>query len=845
MILLALLGCPDHGPQAHEPAPADLVTPLGPGEVRAGVITDERALFGGISAEGRAGDVKIYNDRVQFVIQAARPGDWYLVEGGGVIDADIVRPAGQLGHDSVEEWSGMYGLGRICVPETVEVVDDGADGDAVVRVTGYEAPLGLLTGALESTGFIPDDKLEMTVEYRLRPDSWLLEVTSTATATTLPATFAIGDLLIGADETLSPWAPGQGMDLSSTNERTWSGYQADRNDVALILAAPPDAQLQTAGYDVLTALASMAVGFAPTVTIQPGESTSWTRYYGVGPDLATLSAAVLQERGDPTQEVSGTVTAPDGPVAGARVVVDVDGAPYTVAVTGADGSFATTVPMGTTSTLVDGRGPGWFVDLPDGASPNSPYAADVVEDAMIAGLQGGAVPVPLAQGRGYAEGLTLGQPATLRVRSDDGGPFTVRVNFTGPDVPSDPARVLGRPDGLAAAGWARDGDVGLLVEPGTYDVVVHRGPRYELSEQQVVLTAGQTTEITASLPEAFAHDGWVLGDPHSHGSPSTDTAIPMEDRLIVTAGVGLQVHFGTDHDHLADYRPLVAPLGLDGRIRSVVADEVSPPMRGHFNIYPVEPVPGQPDNGAWEWWAELPESTDWMVDRLREQNGPDFVLQSNHPTGSGMGSSAGWSEGHVSRGSFWTDRIEAVEVLNSGDVDSYLPFWADLVTRGQVVTPVGVSDSHSWTGGHVGWSATWLKVGEDEGPAVTDDEIRTAIRSGWTEPMRGPFLALSADPGDAIAPGGTLSVEARSASWVKVDRLELWRDGALDQVVAGTSATFTLDPDQDAIYWVIAAGDQPMLPVTYDTPWALGGPWRVDVGGDGWTAPKPPLVIEP
>ena len=65
------------------------------------------------------------------------------------------------------------------------------------------------------------------------------------------------------------------------------------------------------------------------------------------------------------------------------------------------------------------------------------------------------------------------------------------------------------------------------------------------------------------LPKAFEHPGWVLGDPHSHGSPSSDGALPMEDRLIVHAGVGLQVHFGTDHDHLADYRPLLAPLGLD------------------------------------------------------------------------------------------------------------------------------------------------------------------------------------------------------------------------------------------------------------------------------------------
>ncbi len=59
-------------------------------EARAGVIGDETVLFAGVSADGRAGDVLIYNDLVRFVVRGVREGDFYIQQGGGITDADIV-----------------------------------------------------------------------------------------------------------------------------------------------------------------------------------------------------------------------------------------------------------------------------------------------------------------------------------------------------------------------------------------------------------------------------------------------------------------------------------------------------------------------------------------------------------------------------------------------------------------------------------------------------------------------------------------------------------------------------------------------------------------------------------
>lgn len=830
-------------PEVTPPPPLDLAQPLGPGEVRGGVLLDESPLFGGISAEARPGDVLLYNDRARFVIQSPREGNYYVLEGGGVIDADIVRPSGQPGRDAVEEWSTMFGLGRLLIPESLEILSDGQDGSpASVRVSGYEGPLHLIEGTLETPGFIPTLGLEVEITYTLPPDSYLLEVTSTARATDKPAPIAIGDVLIGADEALDAWTPGSGYGEAPSTPRPWSGYRGKSDDVAYVIAAGPGEQLQVSGYELLTELTSMIVGFAPSVTLQPGEETTWTRYYGVGPDLATLSGEVLSARGEQTQLVEGTISADDGPVQGAQVVLDVAGAPYTVALTDESGRYEALLPAGgAVSALPVGRGTGRSTDLPAGAAYGSPYAAPSVRESMLDALQGGALPVPLVQGRGVGADGRLGVPGVLVVETGDGLPFMAQLSALSAPPETDEARVSGRPDGRIAQGWSKDGGIEMQVEPGSYSILVSRGPRFELFEQTVEIAPGEQTLVSASLPLAFEAPGWLLGDPHSHASPSSDGAIPMEERLIVSAASGVQVHFGTDHDHIADYRPLLEPLGLQGVITSIVADEVSPPLRGHFNIYPVTPDEALPDGGAWLWWSEIPSSTEDMVDRLRARHGDLFVLQSNHPTDSGLGSSAGWSVGAVASPEMWTSRIEAVEVLNSGDHEEFFPFWLDLVLRGQMVTPVGVSDSHSHTGGHIGISATWLDVGADV-TSLSDEAVADAIRSGRVSVSRGPMLLPSLSPG-TLSGGGALHVEALAASYVHVDRISLLRDGEVVEVVEGSAADFDLSADKDALFVVVAEGDTPMLPLSGLTPWAMVGPYRLDLEGNGWEPPLPPLSL--
>ncbi len=845
------MACNNNGDTAAGGTPPDLTEILGDGEARAGKIVDEEALFGGISAEGRAGDYLIYNSRVRFVIQGSRQGDYY-VQQGGVIDADIVRPEGEAGADLVDEWAGMYGLGRLADTQSVSVLDDGvSSGRAVICVEGPESPMGLLTGALESEDFIPDYGLWVRTVYTLEADSPLLEVTTTLTATEDDVAIEPGDILIGSLDLGQPWLPGSGLE-GGDYPLDWAGFVGVRNDVALGILPAPGAQLELPGsISLLQELTDLVAGFGPEVEIPAGESVSYTRYYGVGADPAALSDAWLALNGAASEDFSGAVTAPDGPVAGARVNVLVDGEPWTLAFTDEDGSFSVKVPAGAAvSALASGRGSGLYVEHPEGAGAYSSYAAEPVMARSLEHLASGGPAPAVARGRGVADAadpLTLGAPATLVLSAEDGLPFSSRLLMLDEDGEVDPRLVQDRPvDGYAALSWSRDDTQTLEVEPGRYRVQLFRGQRFEILERDITLEAGQSETLRFELPAAYGAEGWLLGDLHVHSGPSNDANISIEDRAVVMAALGIQLLFGTDHDMVTDYRPVVEAAGLTPVMRAVVGDENSPVLRGHVNTYPMEPDPSQPNRGALLWWVDVPPDTQTWFDWLAERN-PGVIRQLNHPLDSGVGAMAKWSPGVIGEPDRWTDDFEAVEVLNDGEYEDYLAFYLDVFHRGDLAAPVGVSDSHGHTRGSPGINGTFIHTGTGLDD-YSDEALVGAMLDRATVVSLGPFIELSVLPGSTLTGSSlpaTLEARALSPSWIVVDELALLENGVEVEVVAGDSARFVLDPAADASYSVVARGETPMGPLFTELPWAFTSPILVDLDGDGWDPPLPPLVMEP
>jgi len=847
----------------------DLTRRLGPGQVLAGQITQEAALFGGPSAEGQHGDFKIYNDRVRFVIQAPRSSSYYVEYGGGILDADMVRAWGQPGQDMLDEHAVMAGFGRLLDAETVEVINDGTNGQAaIIRATGQGAPMQLLSGAVESLSIIPWREVTIQTDYILAPDSWLLELETTVWWHDQATTISTVDLGFLGDEVSESYYPGAGLGSGPTTFG-WAGRVGQRNEIALALMQGEGKFVANAMLQSISNMAPLLLGTDAKVSLSDGDVYTWNRYMGIGPDLATLTDAWHEARGEEVETIGGSVTTSGSVVSGARVhVLDESGLPITMAITGTDGTWSASVPAGT-ATLVQatGRGPSVHYDLPEGAGWYGPYGARGVRAATLQAMNQGARPVPFAEGYGIsaqAAGsantpLTLTKPGTLSVTIEDGGPAVVRVDFAAGDPENADSNIWpGRPSGAMAWLYIKDGAGTVPVEPGSYEVVVHRGARYLPHVETIEIASGQTVSISAALAPEIVRPGVYTGDPHAHAGPSGDGRIPMEGRLVNHAAHGIDIHFGTDHDNIADYRPLLGPLNLDGVLASVTAVEVSPVLRGHFNAYPLEEDRSAPSNGALAWWRTWPEwlTTDGLFSLIRElPSDGEVLIQANHSTGGGgLYGAADYDllTGGVSNPEMWSENFDAMELLNNGYHSDYLTHYMDVVSRGLNPTPVGVSDSHSHRGG-VGSNFTYIPLPIGHISEFEPDHIRTAWRDGSTVPSTGPLIEARVNgrwaPGQTFSGPTTISLKVWATDFMPIDGLQVYRDGEIIQTIPidgdtplPISTKITLDPEADAAYVFEVVSSEDMYPVyPGEYAWAMTSAIRVDVDGGDWTPPLPSI----
>lgn len=839
----------------------DLSETLGADEVRAGVVAQRQDLFGGISAEGTIGDFKIYNDRARFIIEAVGDSNYYMDYGGSLIDADIVRPAGQPGRDLVDELAPMVSLARIVDATAVTVVSDGSDGAAIIRVEGRGAPLRLATGAVENPDLVPDYDLRIVTDYTLLPGEYALTAKTTVyNEDSTDFIASIGLFGIVAQEVASFWRPGTGFDDPDSRDHAMQALVGNKNEGVIALMAEEGLLSSSALGEVVSGLAAGITAFGSAQTVAPGQSVSWTARIGVGPDLAALETERLARAGAADSVLESRITDTKGQsIAGARVtLLDAAGEPLTVAFTDENGDWTASVGEAV-SYVATGRGTGEVLDIPAGHGNISPY--DRSHDDALLSLTQGAVPVPFAEGYGVAQGslteLGLTPPGIINVVIEDGGPAFVTVDFAAGDAVNDDRRIYpSRPSGHAAVGYVRDGTLEIPVEPGTYTITASRGVRYEVATVSATVESGATFEAPLALSAAYVLDGVITLDPHSHAAPSGDGEVSMEGRLLSMASNGIEVHFGTDHDHVADYNPALEALGMSGWLRSIVASEVSPVMRGHFNAYPSKQT-GAANGSAPRWWQGV-ESTSALFEQIRVIVGSTGIIQANHPvSSSGMFTRSDYSpaEGTVGESNRWSNDFNAMELLNSNDYAEFFPYYADLAARGKRVTPVGVSDSHSIRSGDPGLNLTFLNAGvafADFGP---DDLVR-AMANQATVVSHGPYLEATIDgewaPGQETS-SKSVDIRVLAPSWIPVDTLKLWRDGVEIESVACDGAapewclhTFTFPTDSDGSYIVTA--ESIGLPITQVWPgsyaWSATAAISVDVGGDGWTAPKAALIIE-
>jgi hypothetical protein len=967
---------------------------------RLGALEDT---VGGPHAIAQVGDFLLENDQVRIVIADKGTGRVNTTFGGTLVDADLRRPGGGRGQGNDQLAELLPGFSFTVIdPIDVKILKDGsAGGPAEVQVEGTGGDL-LQMISLLNTGLIFPPNLTFRQVYRLHPGKRWVEIESTIHNTSpgahplpfldpqelddllgqsvpnigsLQLSVPMGQLpLLGGEQDL--FAPGvAGFNVKYAIEDSYKiargfpgfpglvvDFLASRGKgVSYGLAMPSSPQnyvnayasqypqQEITPYSMLLPFTYAGVAAAymyrPPAVLQPNEQFSFTSYFVIGRgDVASIADAIYELRGEPTGMFGGRVVDEQtgAPVGKANVIVlDARDRPINQIETDEGGAFLATLPPGA-------------------------YRYTVLADDR---LSTSPAPFEIAAGKQTGVHVLMEAPATIVVSAidDQGRHAPAKVMLVGRFDPADQGKdprtflyslPLGesrRPtafDGtnrfLERSWVTKDGRLQAQVRPGTYDLVVSRGPEYELATRTVTLRPGAFAAEQVVLASAFPSDGWVAGDFHLHAQPSTDSGVPIEQRVISCAAEGLEVAVATDHNYITDYAPAIAASGLDPWLLGIPGMELTTFEMGHFNAYPLRVDPGSTRGGEFVWAKQPPQQ---LIDQLRAlmTDRATGIVQVNHPRQSVLGYFAQFfvdpatAEPYTPTGilgvfapygdefaakNFSYD-YEAIELLTGNryeDLHNFVtpsplppgPFpdpqpvpgqvlvdtsgrpkypgvietWFTMLDRGHRATGLGVSDAHGVFADEAGYARTLLFVGKgrDKPGAFTRQDVVTAIRQHRAITTNGPFLEMTAGAaaiGDTVTGRSVeLRIRVRAASWAKVSRLVVYSNSAViaeRAIPAGQGTDYetivSLAPQRDA--WVVAEvfGQDNMFPVITATelppidvsvvisalgagldlsglptaaklkpetthtqrPYAITNPIWIDLDGDGWTPPKPPL----
>ncbi|MBL9128065.1 MAG: carboxypeptidase regulatory-like domain-containing protein, partial [Verrucomicrobiales bacterium] len=346
-----------------------------------------------------------------------------------------------------------------------------------VRVLGEtrdaEAAVEVLVASAQNQG------LEIRHVYRLR-EGWpgLLIVTSLRNDSTRPIRF----------DTADRWSP-------LVNAQTVLGYSvgdavdpADKTGYAF-------RWLETEGF----------VPPPETIELAPGAETTYAR----GIAVAESPAAALGRLAsflEGTSRVRGTLRDDQGlAVTGARIDIQVG-----------DRKLA---------AYPDALG---NVDFP---LPFGEYPVRVL-DAGRAETSAKLVVQPDRESR---LDLTLGPQSriTFDIRDADGRSIPCKAQFLGTQgTPSPNLGPANRAHGCLDQYHSATGQFRVPIPPGTYDVVVTRGPEYTHLRVPVRVLAGETVPVAGRLSRIVDTRGWISTDFHNHTTESGDNTTAVDDRLV-------------------------------------------------------------------------------------------------------------------------------------------------------------------------------------------------------------------------------------------------------------------------------------------------------------------------
>jgi hypothetical protein len=813
-----LVGCHNGSSPPDDDNGGAAVTPKLSDARSADTATD---LLTGPLARSRIGDYVLENERIRVIIQ--KPGrSWFGIGtfGGNIIDASVKNSDGSFNPDHLEEFVTGINIENVANYTQVDIRNDGSDAKAAIicfsgpddllELVNASTTIRALGASFPESADDRDLPLEIETCYSLEPDeNWVTIDTTLRNTAADPLAIYMTEYLSGSGE-VEAFQPNAGFGepqgtrvcavdtqvscgdglCDQCNYFAYTGNGgADGVSYGLIHEESGSTSFSTSGVSVLilgqAVIDLIFLGQEPNFDI-PGEGElTLRRYFALGDGSASSIADIRNIIfGIETGDLSGTVTSGGDALGNAEVAifqtVDASAVPPQRFMAGhirtdADGNYSLTLPPG--EYEVQAHLEGYLY------ANEEPAIIEIV--AEQASEQSFDLPAPGFLHVDITEVFSSGPPQSTPAKVqlvgvDPSPPLLTSTAITVTGVFGDNAEQL--PYGITLVEFVdRSGSSNVVpVEPGEYQLVVSRGPRYSAFKQNVSIVSGETSQVDAQITQVVETPSVVYGDFHVHSIDSPDSEVTREERVATYLAEGVDFFTPSDHGIRVDFTETLMAMDVADLIGTAPSGEITTFDYGHFNSWPVTTDASLISGGSTDWGREAAPGMDFPAygsyglspaeiysDALADPKGN--IVQINHITahfgGSGLAIDTGMTppqsqndpsekrlDPNLENG--FDDGFQALEVWigadgRSGIYDRFLGQnagdWFNLINQGIVRTGVANSDTHDRRITYLATRNLIASAETDPGNlSALAEQLAATVAAGKIVGSNGPFMTIEA-----------------------------------------------------------------------------------------------------
>jgi hypothetical protein len=761
-------GLSDGGAKDSGPVDASLFVEGCPvaGKALAEKITNTNLRALGPDALGVNEDYLLMNEKAAFIIQGTgHPVNTYYYYPGILIDAVAIDGCRQASQERFQElWLLMGQLNasdfyssilRTFRGDSVEILSDGKDGKAAkVRVKGADDIFWLLEleliGQSYNSGKVrPMSQpmgLDIWVDYTLPPGSGVLQVDLNFINKNSAAQSLMCGTAIQFGNTIYPRYYAQSV-------MSIGGYSIDQGlpwNVAT-------------GGDGAWAFA-MKNAFMGTMTISG--VTAFVDVNQVASPMQLAPAGTTGDRQKVTYFMSVGETDSNSATKNLQAVnpEPVPGMSYTLA------SFKGKVTeTGTGSPVENALVELQMQDNKNNWKPLDSFytAKDGAFGGQIANFASGGTQYRLAasrEGRTPVVSDVFDFPGTSEKDLVMDPPGAIHLNILDGAGKGLPAKVLLWKGGLVSQRlFGITGSETFPVIPGVYDVSVTRGFEYTSYQGAVTVTAGATSELSATLVRSVDTSGFLSMDGHIHSGFSADNKISVPDRIATVACEGLEVAVSTDHEFIDNWQWGIDRDGLGEWVATVTGQEVTATLPEHTNMYGVTPDFSIDARGGYVKWFGMDIAQVFAAEttrgaKLRQlnhpRNGCNYMCKIKYDRLTGLPLLTDPTRlAFKADASLWTWDFDALEYQNgpqwvfldkaNPDSTGIFDDWMSFLNMGHLITAVGNSDAHDYE--IPGSPRNFFSSPTDNPSEFKEEYIVKAVKEGRVLVSNGAFARVTID----------------------------------------------------------------------------------------------------